>query len=145
MAVDVSEEVDIGIAAFSLEAQVGLNFIIYATFNDPPVFGIELTAFAGIAIELSFLCIDLGLFINAELMLGGQISEQGVDLYGCGSLQLGIYYDVCELVADCFSESLRLELWWGSSTGGELDMDASLGGGSCSGNSGFNSDHSPCN
>jgi hypothetical protein len=86
----------------------------------------------------------VGVFFDAELMVGGQYYDGDFDLIGCGSLQIGIYYDVCELIADCFMDSLRLDIKWGTSTGGELDLEASLGGGSCSGNQGFNNDHTPC-
>jgi len=143
--INVHEGIDLGIAEFSLDASIGANYIVYATFTDPPAFGMELLIFAALNIELSFLCIDLGISIAAELLVGGVFVDGEIDLIGCGYLMVGIYYDVCELVSDCLQESVRMDLRWGTSTGGDLDADITLGGSSCSGNSGFNSDHTPCN
>lgn len=143
-AISVHEGIDLGIAAFNVDVDVGANYIVYATFNDPPAFGMELMIFAGLTVEFSFICVDLGLTIMAELLVGGSIVNGEVDLFGCGYLMVGIYYDVCELVSGCLKESVRMDLRWGTSTGGDLDADVTLGGESCSGNSGFSSNHTPC-
>ena len=91
-AVDFEEELDLGFAGFYVNVNAGLNLIIYATFTDPPAVGVELTAFAHLGLELWFLCTNVGVFFNAELIVGGQYVDGDFDLFGCGSLQIGIYY-----------------------------------------------------
>ncbi|MCB0707643.1 MAG: carboxypeptidase regulatory-like domain-containing protein, partial [Saprospiraceae bacterium] len=143
-----------------VDASTGFDVIpevIYLDFSASIIVEIRIAAdFAEDSYEFSVLgageflllfggpCFDTGVGVLVEVLVGAKVQNSNFDIYGCASVNLLGYYQVCApfgippvcldwCSSDCWSGGVRVDLTIGESVGG-IEMDVDINGPSCSGN-----------